>query len=243
MEQIGIKNGINAINLATSKANQPSAKENNVAPFSTIEWTNKKDGNSYIAKKLTLKEGEKELTGVYVYKKDAKPDENGQIQGEFMSFDTFMKKIADEVPTVNSQNSKAYFPNIHQTNTKKTLPPQEKLTLDDIIENGTKLPDGSTILRPMICGVMHDIQKDDNGKYTLTTQAVRMGATPSTRNITPNEIVKNKWLCGGTVKKIGEDQYQVKYYVDGDPKKGTEEAILTKAECDEFMNNKQLYTY
>jgi hypothetical protein len=56
----------------------------------------------------------------------------------------------------------------------------------------------------MKCGVMHDIQKDDNGKYTLTTQAVRMGATPSTRNKTPKEIVKNKWLCGGTVKKIGE---------------------------------------
>lgn len=243
MEQIGIKNSINTINLATSKANQATEKKDNMPLFSTVEWTNKNDGNVYVGKKIKIMQKGKEITGIYVYRKDEKPDENGQIKGEIMSFDTFMKKIADEVPTVNSQNSKAYFPNIHQTNAKKTLPPQEKLTLDDIIENGTKLPDGSTILRPMICGVMHDIQKDDNGKYTLTTQAVRMGSTPSTRNITPNEIVKNKWLCGGTVKKIGEDQYQVKYYVDGDPKKGTEEAILTKAECDEFMNNKQLSTY
>lgn len=90
------------------------SKKNAMDTFNTVEWKNKNNGKTYVAKKLTLTENDKELTGVYVFEKGAKPDKDGKITGEFMSFDSFMQKMADELPSVNSSTAKAYFPNIHQ---------------------------------------------------------------------------------------------------------------------------------
>lgn len=243
MEQIGIKRNVEGINIASTKAAQKPQQKDTMPLYSTIEWTNKNDGNVYVGKKIKLTQNDKELTGVYVYRKDAKPDEKGNIQGVFMSYDTFIKKMADEVPTINSETAKGYFPNIKDVKNDPRIQPKKPLSLDEIIDQSVKLPDGSVIFKPSICGVEHDIQADNKGNYKLTSQAVRIGSIPTTKKITPKEIMNNKWLCSGTAKKVGDDRYEVRYFADNDSKNGIETKIMTEKEVKDFMKSKHLLTY
>lgn len=238
-----VKTNSQGINLKPSNPQATKKNQENFPMFSTVEWVNKNDGNTYVAKKIKLTQNGKELPGIYVYRKDAKPDEKGNIQGEFMSVETFFKKIGDEVPAINSDTAKSYFPNIKDVKNDTRIQPKKPISLDEIIDQSVKLPDGSIILHPTICGSTNEIKKDENGHYTLTTTGTRMGSVPTTRKITPQEIVTNKWLCGGTIKKIGEDQYEVRYPAGGDPKNGIEKAIFTEAECKEFMKSQNVLTY
>ena len=57
------------------------------------------------------------------------------------------------------------------------------------------------------------------------------------------EITKNKWLCGGTAKKVGDDKYEVRYFVQNDPKNGTKRKIMNGDEVKEFMIANHLFTY
>lgn len=74
-----------------------------IQPFNTIQYTSTKDGNTYCARKMAIKDpnSSQKVEGVYVWNKNAKPDANGQIQGSFMSQDTFMKEMADSLPQVD----------------------------------------------------------------------------------------------------------------------------------------------
>ena len=86
----------NAINHNKKVEGQNTQQENKtgIDNFTTMQWQNKNDGKTYIAKKLTIKQGDKEITGIFVFDKMAKPNEKGIVPGEFMNYDTFMKKIS-----------------------------------------------------------------------------------------------------------------------------------------------------
>ena len=217
--------------------------------FTTVEWKNKNDGKTYVAKKITLKENGKEITGVFVFDKEAKPNEQGKIDGEFMSFDTFMKKMGDELPVVNSSMAKAYFPNI----SVKTLEAKAKdLTsardlgaeFEESFNSSVKLSNGSVILKPSIEGSSNDIKQNDNGNYILTSRPAQMGAEAKTSEITEDEIIGNKSLCGGTIKKLDDNKYEVTYYTESSFKdKNTGTVILDANECAVFMQKHLLSTY
>ena len=86
----------------------------------TIEYTSIIDGKTYCAKQITGTENGKSITGMYVCDKSVKPDNSGNITGEFMSNSTFFERMAEELPTVNSELVTKYNPNI------RTLSEEEK---------------------------------------------------------------------------------------------------------------------
>lgn len=242
MEPIG--NNIEGIKTAqfTTPKTQQKQNDNQLKNFQNIEWKNKNDGKTYMAKKLTLVQDGKEITGVFVFDKSAKPDKNGDINGEFMNFDAFMKKLASEIPAVNSSMAQSYFPNIKYTSVGKAAPAKPAENFDDIFENSLKLSDGSMIIKPIIAGSSNSIKKDENGKYYLTSRPSIYGAEAHTREITEEEILNPRTgLSAGTIKKLDDGNYEVNCF------KGTDEQnaskIMSGDECAKFLQNNSLYYY
>ncbi len=224
--------GINA------KGQEPKSNKSGIDNFTTVEYTSQKDGKTYVAKKITLKEGGEELTGIYVFDKAAKPDANGQIQGEFMSFDTFMEKMASELPRVNASNIQAYNPNF------KALSPEEKF--DKSFESGVKLSDGSILLRPTMLNTgSTEIKPAKNGDgydVIFTSFVGGYKHEPSIRTMSEEDLIKDKGLSGGTIKKLDDNSYEVTYYNSSnfkDHEMTTE--VMDKATCMEFLASRHMY--
>ena len=130
----------------------------------TLEYKSTKDGKTYCAKQLTGTENGKSVTGMYVYDKSAKPDMLGNIQGEFMSFPTFLEKMANELPTINADLAKQYNPNI------QTMSDEEKF--DKAFNSGVPLSDDKILIRPSVLFTgSHQIRRNQDGTYTLTTKS------------------------------------------------------------------------
>ncbi len=221
-------NGIN-----TSEKESKSNKSG-IDNFTTVEYTSQKDGKTYVAKKITLKQNGEELTGIYVYDKSAKPDKKGQIQGEFMSFDTFMKKMASELPRVDVSNVKAYNPNI------KTMSLEERF--DKGLESGVKLSDGSILIRPTVLNTgSTEIKPSKNGEgydVIFTSFVGGYRHEPSIRTMSEDELINNKSLSGGTIKKLDDNSYEVTYYNStkrSDHEMTTE--IMDKESCMKFLSS------
>ena len=62
-----------------------------------LSFKSKKDGKTYIARKLTVKNGDKDIKGVYIFAEGAKPDEKGNVPGEFLPMEAFVKKLSEEL--------------------------------------------------------------------------------------------------------------------------------------------------
>ncbi len=242
-----IGNNFEGINVAPANSHKTESKKNDnqLENFQNVEWKNKNDGKTYVAKKITLKQNGKELTGIFVFDKTAKPDEQGNIKGEFMNFDAFMKKLTEELPSVNSSTAQSYFPNINHTNKSagnKTVSVNPGLEFEDTFKNSLKLSDGSMIIKPDLAGVSNNITKGEDGKYYLTSMAVVMGAEPHTREITEDEILNPKYgLCAGTIKELDNGNYEVTYFGDAYTKESTE--VMNSSECAKFLKENFLYSY
>ena len=261
--------GLN-IRPSASRTFGETPKSDKMKNFTTVEWRNKNDGETYVAKKITLKQGGEEVTGVFVYNKTAKPNEQGQIDGTFMSFDTFMEKISNEVPAVNSSLAQAYFPNIvyrrpeidesavleeidESAALEDTTPLEEvdesfplELGIDfaENFESALKLSDGSMILKPQIQGCINQLEKDADGNFLLKSRAVIMGAEEHTRPISEEQILSDKGLCAGTIKKLDDNKYEVTYYTSqnyNNHDKTTE--VMDMYDCAMFIRNNYLSTY
>ncbi len=227
--------GVENYNITANKKNENSSKSNTeLNSFSTIQFTSKNDGKTYFAKKLTLTENGKEVTGVYVFPKDAKPDKDGNIQGEFMSYDTFKEKLASELPCVNSNTIKAY-------NGIKTPSPEEKF--DRALKSGVKLSDGKILLRQIMMNTGNtEIKPSKNaGEYDVIFTSFVGGYKhePSVKTLSEDELFADKGLSAGSIKPLEDGNYEVTYYIDSNfNNNDTNTAIMTKEECIEFLKSK-----
>lgn len=246
--------GLN-IKPSSAKTFGETQKDDKMKHFTTVEWTNKNDGQTYVAKKITIKQGGKEVTGVFVFNKSAKPNEKGDIDGEFMSYETFMKKMTSEVPAVNSSYAQSYFPNIVQRKPEidesavleevdESFPLELGIDFEENFDSALKFSDGSMILKPQIEGCISELEKDDNGNFLLKTRAVMMGAEEHTRPISEDQILSDKGLCAGTIKKLDDNKYEVTYYTSpyyNNHEQKTE--VMDMYDCAMFIREHNLSTY
>lgn len=202
-----------------------------------IMYTSTKDNKTYTARQLTASENGKEITGVYVYDAKAKPDKNGNINGEFMSMDTFKKKLTDELPAVNASLVQAYNPNI------KVSSPEEKF--DCALSCGVQLSDGSTLLQPYMMNTGHtEIKNNNDGTYDVVFTSFVGGYKhePVTRTLSEEDLIADKGLCGGLIKKLDDNSYEVTYYTSSnfkDTEMNTE--VMDKNSCIDFMTGHGLH--
>lgn len=232
-------NGVKGITNSSPSTPKKSSGNSELDNFSTVQYTSKKDGETYIAKKITLTQGDEEVTGIYVFNKNAKPDENGDIKGEFMNFETFMKKLSDELPAVSANTVSAYHPNI------KTMSPEEKF--DKAFDSGVKLSDGAVLLRPIMMNTgsteIKPSKKDGNYDVISTSFVGGYKHEPSIRTLTEQQLMEDKGLCNGTLKKTDDGKYELTYYTDTKFNQNYETTtkVLDKSECMEFLRNNCLY--
>lgn len=226
-------------NFANKAKASTEKNKNGIDSFNTVEFTSKKDGKTYLAKKLTLKENGKELTGIYVFDKAAKPDKNGNIQGEFMNYETFMEKLSDELPSVPANSIKAYNPNI------TTKSPEEKFDLQ--FNSGVRLSDDKVLIRPHILNTgSTEIKPSKNpGEYNVifTSYVGGYKHEPKVRTLDEESLLKNKGLSSGTIKRLGDDTYEVTYYTDRRFNDNYETAteVMSKEECTKFLRENGWY--
>ncbi len=233
------------LNLTSpTKPYNNKSENSNIPHFDTVTYTSKNDGRTYIAKKLTLIQGDKKVSGIYVSDKNAKPDKNGNINGEFMSYDTFMKKMADELPTVNSQLMGTYYPNINRSQ-GQPVDLESQFYLDELINNSVSFKNGETILQRHCEGTINNISySDSEDKYILKSRPVVMDSEWSTSIITEDELKQDKYLCAGTIKKIGDNKYKVVYIPEtGNSSEKQEELVLSASDCLKFLEEKILSPY
>ncbi len=183
------------------------ANEKELTPFDEIKYQNKNDGKVYHARKMTITDGNKEVKGVFVFAEDAKPDKNGQIQGEFMSVESFFKKMGDELPTINSQTIQSYNSNI------KKMSFEEKF--DKAFKNGVDLGNGAKLLRPIIENTgSTEIKALPNGEFEVKFTSFVGGYKhePNIRTLSYDSLVHDRGLCGGEIKDNGDGTYEITYY-------------------------------
>ncbi len=203
-----------------------------------LEYKSTKDGKTYCVRQLTGTENGKSITGMYVYDKSAKPDMLGNIQGEFMSFPTFMEKVANELPTINADLAKQYNPNI------QTMSAEEKFDKD--FNSGVPLSDDKILLRPHIIFTgSHQIARNQDGTYTITTKSFLpqyRNNPPTVKTLTEDELYNDKGLCGGSIKKLDDNSYEVTYYTSSNYKEHemTTE-VMDKKTCIDFLKTHCLY--
>ncbi len=220
----------NAKNTDVSKTKQHS-QTRELAPFDTLEYVNKNDGITYVAKKLTFQQGDKTVNGVFVFAKDAKPDKNGQIQGEFMSVDTFLKKMRDEVPRVDARTVQSYNSNI------KTMSPEEKF--DRGYASGIELSDGTKLLRPtMLNSGTTEIKRTSDGNYDVifTSHLPMYKGKTENKTVNESELRNDLSLYGGTIKATDDGNYEVLH-----KNFGNEPIILSKSETIKFLRRNHLH--
>ena len=203
-------------------------KRNGADNFDTIQYTSKKDGKTYIAKKYNITDGNKSVTGVFVAEKGAKPDKNGKINGQFMSYESFMKKLSDELPSVNSNLISSYYSNIHRAEVDESFPlecdesaplendiltPEEvDNKLKSLLDSGVHLRDGSVLLKELReGGSAHKISSNEDGTYTVTSIPIRYGAKAITQNMSEIELITNRSIFGGAIKQLDNGNYRVTF--------------------------------
>ena len=217
--------GLNIDN--TSKAfSDKKTPYDRLSHFYEIEYTSKNDGKTYIAKKITLKQMDKEVTGIYVYDKSAKPDQNGNIQGVFMNYDTFMKHLENELQPVGFNLMNSYYPNINCSKMNNPEIPEEDdesyplepgVELIEAMKDGIALSDGSVLLRPWMQTVSSEIDKNDDGTYTVKLTPVIPGAKTEVKVLTEDEL-KSSIAYFGSIKESDDGTVTVDYRDKGQRK-------------------------
>ncbi len=224
--------GISACNPAKTPTDK--TPKDNLSHFNTIEYTSKNDGKTYIAKKLTLKQNDKEVTGIYVYDKTAKPDQNGKIPGVLMSYDTFMKQLANELLTVDSNLMTSYYPNINKTASQKN-----SVDLTKSMQNGVELSNGSILLqRHLQGGASHNIEKNEDGTYTVKSTPISYGAEAKIEILSEDEL-KSSNAYFGSIKESDDGTIAVEY--KDNQGKSNEKVFNNLFEAASFLDENSIY--
>lgn len=87
----------------------------------------------------------------------------------------------------------------------------EEKRFNNAFDNATKLSDGSTLLRPTMIGSSSTIIENDDGTYTVKTQPSKMGAEPTFKTITEEELISDKNLCAGLLYRNEDGTYDITY--------------------------------
>ena len=207
MNNLGSVNNLGKSFYIGEKEENINKNEQQLPQFKQMEYTNKNDGKTYVAIKSQIQEKGKYVAIVFVYAKDAQPDEKGNIKGEYMSFEKFMQKLGDELPRMTSSQVKAYNPNIN------TMSPEERF--DKGMENGVKLSDGSVLVRPHIVNTgSTEIKSLGKGLYEVKSTSFVGGHKhmPQIRVMTEKQLLGNKFLCAGTIKALDDGTYDVRAF-------------------------------
>lgn len=129
----------------------------------------------------------------------------------------------------------SYYPNISRMNAEELFDAQYK--------DGTKLSDGSKLLRPVILS-LGDVEitplKNIKGQYLVSRTPIgaKAGETTEDRIISEQELRRNKSLCSGTIKKSPNGQYTLNF-TDRDGK--SKYINADKAECLKILKENLLY--
>ena len=117
---------------------------------------------------------------------------------------------------VKSDNLKGYLPNIsyvHNVNDSKLF--------DLEIEKGTKLSDGSTLLRPVIKNPAFNknvrlVPSSEKGKYDLIGTAFSNGSAYKYVEavLTEQQVKGNPFLYAGQIKKVDDNKYEITHFND-----------------------------
>ena len=105
--------------------------------------------------------------------------------------------------SVTCSHITGYFPNVNVAS------PEAKF--DKAFENATKLSDGSALLMPSMIGSSSTIEANGDGTYTVTTQPSMMGAKPTVKTMTEEELIADKGLCAGLLKQNDDGSYDITY--------------------------------
>ena len=112
------------------------------------------------------------------------------------------------------------------------LNPEQKF--DYHFATGAKLKNGATVIKPVILSLGNvEINKEENGNYTVRTSASENSLTMS-----EEELKDTKWLYRGSIKQMDENKF-ILDYSDKDGKPHFVEADKTKAI--EILNENMYY--
>ena len=101
-----------------------------------------------------------------------------------------------------------YYPSLTRTVDEKRF--------NNAYERALKLSDGSALLKPSICGAAKTITPNEDGTYTVKTQPTLMGAEPTFKTITEEELIADKSLCAGLLYKNDDGTYDITYEFKAD---------------------------
>ena len=117
---------------------------------------------------------------------------------------------------VKSDNLKGYLPNIsysHSINDSRLF--------DLAIEKGTKLSDGSTILRPISENPAFKknaklVPSSEKGKYDVVSTAYSNGSAYRYVDavLTEQQVKENPFLYAGQIKKVDDNKYEITHFND-----------------------------
>ncbi len=105
--------------------------------------------------------------------------------------------------SVNCSHIAGYFPNINVAS------PEAKFNM--AFDGATKLSDGSALLMPSMLGSSSTVEANGDGTYTVTTQPSMMGAKPTVKTMTEEELIADKGLCAGLLKQNDDGSYDITY--------------------------------
>ncbi len=132
----------------------------------------------------------------------------------------------------------AYYPNINISKSQDSAAKK--------YDNGLELSDGSKLLRVMVANTANtEIKKSEQeGMYDIVTTSLAGGHAqePSVQTVSEEELLKDKGLAAGKVKKLDDDSYEVTYYTSSNYKDFTETTqVLTGEELNKFMTENAYY--
>ena len=87
----------------------------------------------------------------------------------------------------------------------------EEKRFNNAFDNAIKLSDGSALLKPTICGAVKTITSNEDGTYTVKTHPTLIGAEPTFKTITEEELISDKNLCAGLLYRNEDGTYDITY--------------------------------
>ena len=109
---------------------------------------------------------------------------------------------------VTYANISGYYPNLTMT--------VEEKRFNNAFDNAIKLSDGSALLKPTICGAVKTITSNEDGTYTVKTHPTLIGAEPTFKTITEEELIADKSLCAGMLYKNDDGTFDITYEFEDD---------------------------
>lgn len=145
---------------------------------------------------------------------------------------------SDKANRLSSSLIQSYYPNVNIS--KAVCKIDDSSLLDELLNTSTAFSNGDIILHPSFKKTAYNIKPSNKqGFYFLSAKTVVPNAKERKISITEPDIKKDTTLCSGSIKKIGENEYEVTHL----SKTKKETKIMNAKEVWNFMKTTENTTY